>query len=1284
MPQASQTPRRTAPSTTRRVRDTYTDKVYEIPWKDASRDPDENEIEELINVQRRASAPPPEQSLFDRATQPLIRWASPTAHKLSNRITQTGLEQLDDHIYDKDSIAGKLETWNRKNIINPALGFLGGATEGVGDLADDLTNPVDLAATLLSAGSSKAVTTGAKGFRSAVRGLKGAEEIAAAAKYAKRATTAAKVGNALTGSRGAYNVADALGGDDEGNIEWHKLGTGALEAILSTHGFNTAGRAGKINAATEGGHANATQAAIQQAAEDAIRAKAIRRASIQDLVDEGPTRRAEHANPVWSRPERKGLPSGRTFYGYGDVIGDATGRDPVQTMRDVSREAERVGIQEDNAGRIIPRRSAPNVDVRTRNPLAPYEQADPSGSAFSSSLPSRPARRDLFTRTGSTLPDIDIIPLRSEIVAPVEAAPVKVKSKRGRKAKAKAPVEKPIQHEDPELNEDTWHDDEGIYHDDDSAQGAPDPRPIAKPEPTTVNPYENMPEPVLKVLVQKGDKQAIQALAKRRGETGSVNLGGFVEGVQDVASKVKSRLGDFVSGDSEPRGLGARLGSAAREPKAPKPPRGYVDLTPEVYKRYEVYNEQGTLIDKTYDINEAHTWADENNGHVKDTGETPSSGDADIPVPQPPPSRRVAAATRVKPTTRAEVLQGMPDSKDVRSTIQKATDPFIKSGLTTLEEMGPAGEKISRMYKYLRAEANHEAGKRISELGQASADFNMDERTNLFDVLDGTAAPINPRVANAVKVGRRILDETGIEAEKLGMKLALPSGKKVPFTRHQGPYAPHVFDDAFFKGQNKENLFNTLVKEGKSPDEANHIIEAIKNYGDRLIDPQHTRSLNLKGYRRDPEAISKYLGDMWQKIGEARHLGVEDLADPTSPISQLVKDTNNPQLAHKILNAQLGRTIHDAGMEQFVHSINSAQVAMKLPMFAISNLSQRATPLLKASAGDYVKAIESTMSDKAAARTRAEVSGSLQAVNKQLFQDSGGESRVSRLFQMRRSETANRVFTSEVGRHTVERVFKDLKRNPADKMARKRLDDLLLEDVDTVLKQESLSDKQKSIASYRMNELTQGITDNIDLPELWNGHPSVKLLTLFRKFAFVQTKIIKDAIKENPGRNIPLALLAYTVAGEAVGDTKTAISSLISGKDTEDELKKRGQYKEIGKITARIMKSEKSGAIVGRLAQNLADGFAFGLLDDAISSSLSGKPSGMVEFLGGVNLGDASRVLGGAGRGIANIGKGISETVVPPAKELVRTLPFGRPLANRLFPEEEASSVSGRPRRPSR
>jgi len=661
-----------------------------------------------------------------------------------------------------------------------------------------------------------------------------------------------------------------------------------------------------------------------------------------------------------------------------------------------------------------------------------------------------------------------------------------------------------------------------------------------------------------------------------------------------------------------------------------------------------------------------------------------SSGDAEIPVPQPPPSRRVAAATRVKPTTRAEVLQGMPDSLDTRSTVQKATDPFIKSGLTILEEMGPAGEKISRMYKYLRAEANHEAGKRISELGQASADFNMDERTNLFDVLDGTAAPINPRVANAVKVGRRILDETGIEAEKLGMKLALPSGKKVPFTRHQGPYAPHVFDDAFFKGQNKENLFNTLVKEGKSPDEANHIIEAIKNYGDRLIDPQHTRSLNLKGYRRDPEAISKYLGDMWQKIGEARHLGVEDLADPTSPISQLVKDTNNPQLAHKILNAQLGRTIHDAGMEQFVHSINSAQVAMKLPMFAISNLSQRATPLLKASAGDYVKAIESTMSDKAAARTRAEVSGSLQAVNKQLFQDSGGESRISRIFQMRRSESANRVFTSEVGRHTVERVFKDLKRNPADKMARKRLDDLLLEDVDTVLKQDSLTDKQKSIASYRMNELTQGITDNIDLPELWNGHPSVKLLTLFRKFAFVQTKIIKDAIKENPGRNIPLALLAYTVAGEAVGDTKTAISSLISGKDTKDELAKRGQYKEIGKITARIMKSEKSGAIVGRLAQNLADGFAFGLLDDAISSSLSGKPSGMVEFLGGVNLGDASRVLGGAGRGIANIGKGISETVVPPAKELVRTLPFGRPLANRLFPEEEASSVSGRPRRPSR
>jgi hypothetical protein len=281
---------------------------------------------------------------------------------------------------------------------------------------------------------------------------------------------------------------------------------------------------------------------------------------------------------------------------------------------------------------------------------------------------------------------------------------------------------------------------------------------------------------------------------------------------------------------------------------------------------------------------------------------------------------------------------------------------------------------------------------------------------------------------------------------------------------------------------------------------------------------------------------------------------------------------------------------------------------------------------------------------------------------------------------MRRSETANRVFASEVGRNTVETVFNKVKKNPADKMARKRLDDLLLEDVDKVIKQDKLTDKQKSIASYRMNELTQGITDNIDLPVLWNGHPSVKLLTLFRKFSFVQTKIIKDAIKENPSRNIPIALLAYMAAGEAVGDAKTAINSVISGEDPIEKIKDRGEYKTIGKITSRIM-GDDTGAVVGRLAQDVSDGFALGLLDDALTSSFGGKPSGFTEFLGGVTVGDASRLAGGVATGIQNIGKDDpTDTFMPLVKEGVKTLPFGRSIAKRIWPPEETGS--GRPTHP--
>lgn len=68
----------------------------------------------------------------------------------------------------------------------------------------------------------------------------------------------------------------------------------------------------------------------------------------------------------------------------------------------------------------------------------------------------------------------------------------------------------------------------------------------------------------------------------------------------------------------------------------PRKPRKYEDLTPDVYKRYSVYDENDNLFHTTYDRDEAHRFADENNGYVKDAGIKPGNNEPQfMQVPGP-------------------------------------------------------------------------------------------------------------------------------------------------------------------------------------------------------------------------------------------------------------------------------------------------------------------------------------------------------------------------------------------------------------------------------------------------------------------------------------------------------------------------------------------------------------------------------------------------------------------------------------------------------------------------
>ncbi len=71
------------------------------------------------------------------------------------------------------------------------------------------------------------------------------------------------------------------------------------------------------------------------------------------------------------------------------------------------------------------------------------------------------------------------------------------------------------------------------------------------------------------------------------------------------------------------------------EPQFERPIKSnkYDDLTPDRYKRYSVYDENDNLIHTTYNYDEAHTTADQNNGYVKDSGANPPQEPSFMRVP---------------------------------------------------------------------------------------------------------------------------------------------------------------------------------------------------------------------------------------------------------------------------------------------------------------------------------------------------------------------------------------------------------------------------------------------------------------------------------------------------------------------------------------------------------------------------------------------------------------------------------------------------------------------------
>jgi hypothetical protein len=405
----------------------------------------------------------------------------------------------------------------------------------------------------------------------------------------------------------------------------------------------------------------------------------------------------------------------------------------------------------------------------------------------------------------------------------------------------------------------------------------------------------------------------------------------------------------------------------------------------------------------------------------------------------------------------------------------------------------------------------------------------------------------------------------------------------------------------------------------------------------------------------EAEAVKAgYQGKLGGQIWEAHGDEIKNL------VSQIPDKAERDKI-NEIIQTQLGRL--PAAKSQFkggIDELKKFQAATKLSQFVISNTSALATNFMRGNTKAATKALYDTIFDFKNSVNTARKTGALRSVENEfeneLARDIVSE-RINKYYGISKSEKVLRTMSALTGRSTAKELFETLKKNPGDTRAAKRLDDLLLEDIGQIVRtQGALTEKQLNRAAGRMAELTQGRAESIDLPPLWTGHPMVDLATQFKRYAFVQTRNMKEAFWADPERTITALLTVFPVIGELVGDTKAGIKGVVRGVGKEGFTGAvTGDWSREDVQRAINEELEGRGKGLERYFNNLAQSWALGLFYDLYSASSRGE-QGLIEWFGGPTGSDVSET----GSALYNLGtKGRTEPLKRKAARMIPVIGTG-------------------------
>lgn len=616
-----------------------------------------------------------------------------------------------------------------------------------------------------------------------------------------------------------------------------------------------------------------------------------------------------------------------------------------------------------------------------------------------------------------------------------------------------------------------------------------------------------------------------------------------------------------------------------------------------------------------------------------------------------------------------------------KSVWRRLADGLFVSGEKQLEKMGEVGTELRRVLSAVEYSKRELFNKFAEPFTKATRSLSKEEVENFVHVMDGTAQPMNPKVAAAATQARVVTDQMGQMAAESGVRLKTPSGKVVPFNpvKEYWPHRP-------VNPVGRSNFIDELIKKNPklSRSQAERLARQFQNESEWFNSPQHSRMFGDFEWRTDLNAMIDHMADMADIISRARILGPGDIGQKGTMISKLIEAAPDPAYAHELVRTHLrGGLDKNNGFYQAVKSVNrlatKSQVFSKLGLFPISNLNNQLQTMLHGNLGEFVSSFAKTVGG----------SPTLKAVAKEYGTTSVGDLPVGILSEMGKrnvpvvgrlvkwAEDFARTVATGTGQGTAQAIFRAAK--AGDKMAIKRLQNLLLQDdVTPILKQAKLMPEELKFATQRFVELAQQLDSGMKLPPAWVNEPLLHIPLIFKRFGFQGTKSVKDAIMSNPTRNIPLFLIASPLLGELTGDLKSIVYGAVRGAPMPEEtldaiaFELAGRHKFAERITGLESDEDDLNWLVNRLTADMLQSWGLGLVADMLQGALGGKNAGY-SALAGPAIDQALSLITSTAGAISDVVSGNPSEALPEMESLgregLRSIPVVGPgLQRRLLP----------------